>query len=684
MRKRCPRVVEGFYRDHPGERGVALVCDSDLSMHQLEQSSDRFPDAPLIMMGDWNMTKKELKAWLSTVLPLGSLCNGLDVLNCDGCDSTFHRSNCKNSAIDFIICNSIARSFLSSCRVDRGCDLSDHYPISALFCPSNTIVNTEKKNSLMYNMNRNKVVANKESIVCHNRFDILSDLESEDVNATAENFESAVKLVSSDLHLMSRNKKPARLCLSKKTRKAIKIKNSLFKMCQCKGSSMADLDAYKKARKGVTNLIKTEKKNKWFNHIANGAEFRKHEPRMFFRWLKNLVGVKSYPKLGPLKDKNGVLQVTPEKIAEVWREHYRNLFEDSTGHSKNKEYWSKFPIHIRSTVELSNIPFSWSEIVLAVRSLSTNKAAGPDGIPAEFFKLINNDMDTGLAPCTKLGKFLFSIFEKVWVSGKIPNSWNLAKIISIPKKGDLTITDNYRGISLIPVISKILSKMLSSRISYHLESNGIICKEQAGFRKREECLGQVIALVEAIQRRKHKGEPTYLAFIDFKKAYDMVAHEALFLKMTGVGISGKTLDLIKDLYKNSSIITSEFDNSPITLMKESWAYSWDMVIGANKCGIMELFPIKSTVKDFQWTLQNNHIAVVDSYRYLDLYSIIFKNRSIPFEVKLKAYFSCILPVLTYGSEVFGLYGEKLLKPLGEFNLSPVQRIGLGLRAVQEC
>ena len=72
-------------------------------------------------------------------------------------------------------------------------------------------------------------------------------------------------------------------------------------------------------------------------------------------------------------------------------------------------------------------------------------------------------------------------------------------------------------------------------------------REQAGFRKREECMGQVISLMEVLSRRRAAGRPSYVTFIDLKAAFDTVPHQALFARLRAVGITGPTLRFIEGL-----------------------------------------------------------------------------------------------------------------------------------------
>jgi len=117
--------------------------------------------------------------------------------------------------------------------------------------------------------------------------------------------------------------------------------------------------------------------------------------------------------------------------------------------------------------------------------------------------------------------------------------WNSASIVSIPKKGDVSDRSNYRGISLIKVGLKIISKNITDRISSFALTYNFIRPEQFGFRDREECINLFISVREICQKRKLLGKFTYLGFLDFKKAYDSVPILNIHTKLYHYGVRGK-------------------------------------------------------------------------------------------------------------------------------------------------
>ena len=124
----------------------------------------------------------------------------------------------------------------------------------------------------------------------------------------------------------------------------------------------------------------------------------------------------------------------------------------------------------RNLIFTSHNSVSWNindsitidEIKYTVQSMKNNKAPGPDGIPIEFYKSFFKNSDSD-AEDSCPAKCLEIIFNKIW-NGSFPKNWNSAAIVSIPKKGDLSHCNNYRGISLINVGLKIISKIITSYI----------------------------------------------------------------------------------------------------------------------------------------------------------------------------------------------------------------------------
>ena len=153
---------------------------------------------------------------------------------------------------------------------------------------------------------------------------------------------------------------------------------------------------------------------------------------------------------------------------------------------------------------------------------------------------------------SSFGRAVLAILNQIWLNSTTPDVWQSAIVVSVFKKGDPTDPDNYRGISVMGSVMKLLLTVVANRLDAACEEHAIYCQSQAGFRRLEECPLQIASLLEIGKRREAIGEPTYVAFVDFRKAYDTVPHELLFQKLHHLGFRGHMLHFIKALYRDST------------------------------------------------------------------------------------------------------------------------------------
>ena len=130
---------------------------------------------------------------------------------------------------------------------------------------------------------------------------------------------------------------------------------------------------------------------------------------------------------------------------------------------------------------------------------------------------------------------LTEICNRIWRTGEWPTPWTQSLIITLPKKGNLQLCQNYRTISLISHSSKVMLKVILNRLKPQAEE--IIAEEQAGFRAGRITTEQIFNL---------------RIFIDFKKAFDRVWHAALWATMRKYNISANLVCTIEQLYDKAT------------------------------------------------------------------------------------------------------------------------------------
>ena len=126
----------------------------------------------------------------------------------------------------------------------------------------------------------------------------------------------------------------------------------------------------------------------------------------------------------------------------------------------------------------------------------------------------------------------------------------------IHKKGDKSDPYNYRGISLLSVVSKVYEAVLYKRVDdwcegrrRRAEMDATLCEEQGGFRRGRGCVDQIFVLSRIIENRNNR--ETFCCFIDLKKAYDRVWRDGLWKALFEEGIRGKMWRVLKSLYKST-------------------------------------------------------------------------------------------------------------------------------------
>ena len=131
-------------------------------------------------------------------------------------------------------------------------------------------------------------------------------------------------------------------------------------------------------------------------------------------------------------------------------------------------------------------------------------------------------------------------FNNLFDKDIYPRDWSKTIIVPIHKKGNADLPDNYRGVSMLSIISECYTSILNKRLYAWLEDNNTISEEQAGFRKNYSTVDHIFVLNAIVQTHLEKrGAKMYVAFVDFRKAFDSVRHCKLLEALQKEGVSGK-------------------------------------------------------------------------------------------------------------------------------------------------
>ena len=146
--------------------------------------------------------------------------------------------------------------------------------------------------------------------------------------------------------------------------------------------------------------------------------------------------------------------------------------------------------------------------------------------------------------------YIHALFSKLLFLERVPDEWNMGIIIPIYKKGRKDDLNNYRGITLNSCIAKVYNRILSTTISNFAEKVDLLTETQGGFRKDHQCQDHIFNLKSIEATRLSEGKNTYMAFLDFKKAFDTVWRDGLLVAAWNSGIRGRLWRILSNLYDN--------------------------------------------------------------------------------------------------------------------------------------
>lgn len=126
-------------------------------------------------------------------------------------------------------------------------------------------------------------------------------------------------------------------------------------------------------------------------------------------------------------------------------------------------------------------------------------------------------------------------------------------ITPIYKGGNRSAMSNYRPVTLLPVISKVLERIVANRINKHLEDNCLLSVAQHGFRKNHSCVSNLLLTLDDWTQTVDKGDSIHACYLDMSKAFDRVNHNVLMQKLEQHGIKGNLLAWLSDYLTDRSV-----------------------------------------------------------------------------------------------------------------------------------
>ena len=299
--------------------------------------------------------------------------------------------------------------------------------------------------------------------------------------------------------------------------------------------------AYRNKLKGIVRKSRIT----YLHHKC--AEFRQDSKRLW-QLVNTLIG-KETNKTHVIESirSGSLLKYDPYSITNTFCEFFATVGEKYAEKFKTKgdettTYLDKIE---RNDKTLFLHPCTQNEVETLIQNLPHKKSSGHDNISNILLKKISQNIKCPLS----------IIFNKSMLQGKFPEAMKLADISPLYKSKDQNECTNYRPISLLLTISKLLEKIMYKRTYNFLEQTGQLYNSQYGFRTGHSCENAISELLAETIKSNQEGLYTVSMFLDLSKAFDTLEHEVLLKKLERYGIRGNSNNWFRDYLTNRKIRT---------------------------------------------------------------------------------------------------------------------------------
>ena len=369
----------------------------------------------------------------------------------------------------------------------------------------------------------------------------ILEIESNNPNVSFENFFNTLnKLIELHLPMKKLTKKQIRSqhkpWITKGIKRSIKNRDWIYKKFIKEKDPTIKSIIYNRFKFYRNNIVKLIRKAK-INHFKNFFNNNMRDSKNIWKGINQLITSKASTNSTKISLKiNNTTENNPAILANEFNNFFTSVAENVRKNipptNSNFEEFLQF----RSQHSFFLKPVSTEEVEKQISSLDTKKATGPYSIPTKILKFASK----------KISEILTIIFNISFRKGIYIDLLKTAKVIPIFKnKGSSLEISNYRPISLLSNIDKILEKLIHCRMTNYLEKNNIIFNQQFGFRKNSSTLHALATITNKIYKSFENDEITCGIFLDLQKAFDTVDHKILIKKLDHYGFRGITNDLLK-------------------------------------------------------------------------------------------------------------------------------------------
>ena len=413
-------------------------------------------------------------------------------------------------------------------------DITDHFPIYALVPNLMSRSSQHLRNSGIRVMSEQNLSKLREKLRSTDWSSIYNQTNSDScyevfLDILVSNYNATIPLQKPSRK--NYKKTPRQPWISQSLLKSINRKNKLFYKYR-KVPNTSNKSRYTRYRNILTSVLRLAKENYY------SMQFNRYKFDSKSTWKVINEALKTKSDTSPPKhiSRDDCHINDPATIAEMFNDFFVSLGPNLANKiPKSKTKFQSF-LKDKNPQSLLFEPAAEQEIKGIVDNLNNKKSSGYDGITNFLLKNIINEI---ISPLTY-------ILNLSLLNGKVPQKMKIAKVVPIFKKGQKDMVNNYRPISLLTSISKILERLVYTRTLKFLISCNILSDNQFGFRKHHSTTHALLTFIDKVAHAIDDISHTIGVFLDFSKAFDTIDHEILLYKLDHYGIRGKTLKWFAD------------------------------------------------------------------------------------------------------------------------------------------
>lgn len=293
-----------------------------------------------------------------------------------------------------------------------------------------------------------------------------------------------------------------------------------------------DKKIYIEYNKVYRKLIKTEQANKFKERLGQAGTNGK------LKWKVIKQGLLLEPEKNKIEEicHNGIFHKDDESIAKAFKDHFETCATNLTrGLPEGNDTSVLMPLGESWKFE----PTNEIEIRKIIAKMKNKNSSGFDGLSNRMLKREPHAFSRLLTP----------LINKSLEEGVFPDCLKTANVIPIHKKGDRANLNNYRPISLLPVLSKIFEKIINQQLNTVVEDK-YIDENQFGFRVGFNTEDAVVKFIDRIEKDLSLGLHVVSVYVDVSKAFDSCDHQILLNKIKRTGLDDNGVKLIGSYLKN--------------------------------------------------------------------------------------------------------------------------------------